>query len=63
MLAAIEEKLQAEEAHAQFVAEAARRLKRMKKANRGIPAAEVFDYLLERANGKAARRPRGRKLP
>lgn len=63
MLEAIREKLDAEEARAAFHAEAKRRLARMKRSRRGIPAAEVFDYLERRAQGEAAARPRARKLP
>lgn len=63
MLEAIEEKVAAEEAHAAFVAEARRRLSEMKKTGRGIPADEVFDYLLSRARGKPSKRPKARLLP
>jgi hypothetical protein len=34
----------------------------MKKTAKGIPAAEVFDYLRERVQGKPAARPRARKI-
>jgi predicted transcriptional regulator len=63
MLEAIREKLDAEEARAAFHAEAERRLAEMKKTGKGIPADEVFDYLRARARGKAAKRPKARRLP
>jgi len=62
MLEAIGEKLEAEEAREALIAEAKRRLARMKKSGAGIPATEVFAYLEARARGKAAARPRPRKL-
>ncbi|HSD54108.1 MAG TPA: hypothetical protein VLC47_08070 [Burkholderiales bacterium] len=62
MLGAIREKLEAEEARAAFHAEARRRLARMKKTGMGIPAEEVFDYLRQRAEGKAVARPKARKV-
>lgn len=62
MLEAIREKLDAEEAQAAFVAEAERRLTRMKKTGKGIPAEEVFDYLSARARGEKVKRPRARKI-
>lgn len=62
MLEAISEKLQAEEAREALIAEAQRRLARMKKTGAGIPAAEAFAYLEARARGKAVVRPRPRKL-
>lgn len=62
MLEAISEKLDAEEARAEFHAEANRRLKDMKKAGTGIPAGEVFEYLQLRGEGKPAPRPKARKL-
>ena len=62
MLEAISEKLEAEEARAEFHAEGNRRLKNMKKAGTGIPAAEVFEYLELRGQGKQAARPKARKL-
>ena len=34
----------------------------MKKTNTGIPAAEVFDYLRERAGGRSPARPKARKV-
>ena len=46
---------------AAFHAEALRRLQRMKKTAAGIPAAEVFEYLEQRANGKQAVRPKARR--
>lgn len=62
MLEAIGEKLDAEEARAEFHAEAQRRLKDMKKAGTGIPAVEVFEYLESRARGGQPARPKARKL-
>lgn len=62
MLEAIREKLEAEEARAAFHADAERRLARMKKTGTGIPAEEVFEYLKQRAEGRAAERPRPRKV-
>jgi predicted transcriptional regulator len=62
MLEAIREKLEAEEARAAFLAEAERRLARMKKTGSGIPAEEVFEYLRRRAEGLAAKRPKPRKI-
>jgi predicted transcriptional regulator len=62
MLAAIREKVEADEARAAFHAEAKRRLARMKKAGTGIPAEEVFEYLRHRAEGKMAERPKARKV-
>jgi predicted DNA-binding protein len=62
MVGAIEERLLAEETRAEYHAEATARLSRMKKTAKGIPAAEVFDYLRERVQGKPAARPRARKI-
>jgi predicted transcriptional regulator len=62
MLEAIGEKLAAEEARAALIAEATRRLARMKKAGTGIPGAEAFAYLEARAQGRRAQRPKPRKL-
>jgi predicted transcriptional regulator len=62
MLEAIEEKLHAEEARAAFQAEASRRVARMKRSSKGIPAHEVFAYLEARAAGRKAARPRARKI-
>jgi len=62
MLAAIQEKIEAEEARAAFHAEARRRLARMQKTGLGIPAEEVLAYLRERARGGKPARPRARKL-
>ena len=62
MLDAIREKIEAEEAHAAFVAEAERRRARMNKTGLGIPEEEVFEYLARRAAGKPARRPKPRKI-
>ncbi len=62
MVGAIEERLLAEEARAEYHAEATARLSHMKKTAKGIPAAEVFDYLRERVQGKPAARPRARKI-
>jgi predicted transcriptional regulator len=62
MLEAIREKVEAEEARAAFLAEAQRRLARMKKAGTGIPADEAFEYLQRRAAGERAERPKPRKI-
>lgn len=62
MVGAIKERLLAEEARAEYHAEAMARLLRMKKTGKGIPAAEVFDYLRERVQGKPAARPKARKI-
>ena len=62
LLEAIHEKVEAEEVRAQFLAEAKRRLARMKKTGSAIPADEVFDYLSARARGEKAPRPTPRKL-
>jgi len=62
MLEAIREKVEAEEARAAFHAEARRRLARMKKTGRGIPAKEVLAYLRERARGGSPARPKPRKF-
>jgi len=62
MLEAIREKVEAEEARLAFLAQAQRRLARMKKTGAGIPAQEVFDYLQRRAAGRRAARPKARKL-
>jgi predicted transcriptional regulator len=61
MLDAIREKLEADEARAAFHAEAKRRLAAMKRAGTGIPAAEAFDYLRERAQGGNPARPKAVK--
>jgi len=62
MLEAIHEKIEAEEARLAFLAEATRRLTRMKKSGKGIPAEEVFQYLEQRAAGRKGVRPKPRKL-
>lgn len=62
MLEAIREKLDAEEAQVEFEAEARRRLDRMKKTGKGVPANEVFEYLHARVSGAKVARPRARKL-
>lgn len=62
MLEAIQEKLEAEEARAAFHAEAQRRLAKMKRSGAGIPASQVFDYLLARARGRKPARPKTRKI-
>ncbi|MCC6333386.1 MAG: ribbon-helix-helix protein, CopG family [Myxococcales bacterium] len=62
MLEAIREKIEAEEAQAEFHAAARRRLARMKRTGVGIPADEVFRYLRARAGGEKPRRPKARKL-
>ncbi len=60
MLEAIREKVDDEEAQAAFRAEAERRLARMKKSGKGIPAGEAFKYLRARVSGQSAKRPRAR---
>jgi len=47
---------------AAFHAEAASRLTQMKTTGAGIPAAEVFEYLRKRVQGKPVARPRPRKI-
>jgi hypothetical protein len=61
MLAAISEKLEAEESEAAFLAEAERRLADMKLSREGIPADQVFAYLEARARGRKRRRPTARR--
>jgi len=63
MLEAIRDKVDAEEARAAFLEEGRRRLARMKKSDRGIPAAEVFAYLDARAQGAKPTPPKARKTP
>jgi predicted transcriptional regulator len=63
MLEAIRDRLDAEEARVAFHAEAKRRLARMRKSGVGVPAEEVFDYLLSRASGEKPQRPKPRKQP
>ena len=63
MLQAIRDKVEAEEARAAFHAEAEKRLARMKKSGKGIPAAEVFAYLGARGQGKRPSRPKPRRMP
>lgn len=62
MVEAIREKLEAEEARAAFLAEAKRRLARMKRTGLGISAAEVFGYLEKRARGGKPARPKPRRI-
>lgn len=62
MVAAIEERLAAEEARAAFYAEAERRLAEMEKTGKGISAEAVFDYIRARIQGKKLARPKARKL-
>ena len=62
MLEAISEKVKAEDSRAAFHAEAQRRLKRMKKTGKGIPAAEVFEYLELRGADRPTARPKARKV-
>lgn len=57
MLDAIQEKLEAEEQEAAFLAEAERRLARMKQSGKGIPADEVFTFLEARVRGRKVKRP------
>ena len=63
MLQAIRDKVEAEEARAALLAEARRRLARMKKSGKGIPAAEVFAYLDARGKGRNPARPKPRRTP
>ena len=63
MLEAIRDKVEAGEARAAFLAEARRRLARMKKSGKGIPAAEVFAYLDARGKGRKPARPSPRRTP
>ncbi len=63
MLEAIRDKVDAEEARAAFLAEAQRRLARMKKSGKGIAAADVFAYLDARGKGGNRVRPKPRKTP
>lgn len=60
---AIRDKLEAAEARAAFLEEARRRLARMKKSGKGIPAAEVFAYLDARGTGENPARPKARRAP
>jgi len=62
MLEAIQEKVEADELRAQLHAEAKRRLARMQRTGKGIPADEVFSYLSRRASGEAPARPKARKI-
>lgn len=62
MLEAIREKVEAEEARLSFIDLAKRRLARMKKSSRGIPATEVFEYLQQRVAGEKASRPKSRRI-
>lgn len=62
MLAAVSEKLDAEEARAAFIAEGRRRLASMKKSGLGIPAEEVLSYFRELAAGGKPVRPKPRKI-
>lgn len=62
MLAAIREKVEAEEARLAFIDQAKRRLTRMKKSGLGIPATEVFDYLQKRVAGEKASRPKSSRI-
>lgn len=61
MVAAIEERLAADEARLAFHAEGERRLARMKKSGKAIPADEVFSYLDALARGGKPARPKARK--
>ena len=63
MLEAIRDKVEAEEARAAFLAEARRRLGRMKKSGKGIPAAEVFAFMVARSKGRNPARPKARRTP
>jgi len=61
MLGALDARLMAEATRAEYHAEATARLERMKNTGKGIPAAEVFDYLRQRVKGIHAARPKARK--
>lgn len=63
MLAAISEKLDADEARLAFEAEAERRLAKMRRTGKAIPAQEVFDYIRSRSSGKPLPRPKARRIP
>ena len=63
MVAAIEDRLAAEETRAAFIAEADKRAAQFMKTGKAIPAEEVFDYLRKYVQGKPAVRPKARKLP
>ena len=63
MLEAIRDKVEAEEARTAFHEEAKKRLARMKKSGKGIPAAEVFAYLDARGQGKGPPRPKSHRTP
>lgn len=63
MLDAIRDKLEAAEARKAFLEEARRRLARMKRSGKSIPAAEVFAYLDACAKGEKPARPKARKAP
>ncbi|HTD89078.1 MAG TPA: CopG family transcriptional regulator [Burkholderiales bacterium] len=63
MIAAIEDRLAAEETRAAFLAEAEQRAAQFRKTGKTIPAEEVFGYLRKYAQGKPAVRPKARKLP
>ena len=62
MVAAIEDRLTAEENRAAFHAEAEKRAVEFRKTGKGIPAEEVFEYLQKQAKGIAAARPKTRKV-
>ena len=62
MIAAIEDRLAAEETRAAFLAEAEKRAAGFRKTGKGIPVEEVFEYLRKRVQGKPAIRPKARKL-
>ena len=63
MLEAIRDKVDADEARTAFHEEARKRLARMKRSGKGIPAAEVFANLDARGQGKSPSRPKPRKIP
>lgn len=62
MVAAIEDRLTAEENRAAFQAEAEKRALEFRKTGKAIPAQDVFDYLQNRVKGSVAPRPRTRKV-
>ncbi len=62
MLEAIRGRVEAEEARAEFRAQAEQRLVEMKRAKVGVPAGEVFTWLDAHAAGKKTKTPRPRRL-
>lgn len=58
MVRAIEEQVQAEELHQQFLADAARADEAMQRGGLGYAAEEVHAYLQAKVAGKRTRRPK-----